>query len=200
MKLDITDLARLYGSQIFLVEGEEEIVNPEEKKNEVKSSSDSIETEKKVEAKAETPKEEVISEPKQIPEPETPKVQAIEIPATLTKGSQVAWKLKAQASMAFVMDANEFKDRSLTGFLKQCIDAAAVDTAKVGFGVINSAAGEWNFSELPVEKVWVFGTSSPFFPNPFVIGGKNLFVYEKLATVINHPEQKAHFIQQLKNQ
>jgi hypothetical protein len=179
MKLDISDLKRLYGPVLFVL-AEEEV-----KENEVPLTE---ETEPQPEVEKAAVSE--ISETDEKPAEEA-------IPPELLQGSPVDWKLKKNATVAFVMDLQEFKNRHLTGFLKTAMQEAQIPLDQVGFGIIDSQANSWNFSDLPVERVWVFGTSVSFRPGPWQMDQKLLYIHDTLTILIQDQSKKDLFIQQL---
>ncbi|MEZ4850599.1 MAG: hypothetical protein R3B93_18685 [Bacteroidia bacterium] len=178
MKLDLSDIQRLYGPVLFVMEEKEmETVSPQN------------------EALSENPPQALESiEPKPESKPQKPAT-----PAELLKGSAVNWKLKKNSTLAFVMDEQEFKNRDLTGFLKQAIEKAKVPAQEVGFGIIDNQADSWDFSNLPVNQVWVFGTSVAFQNAPFVIEQGQVFVHDPLSVLTQDLNKQEILIRQLTN-
>lgn len=127
--------------------------------------------------------------------PESTEKQSVPDFSILTEGSVVEWKLKPTSQLVLVLSQQEFSDRSLTGFLKNCIVEAAVNTEHVGFGILDPTASSWNFSDLPVPTAWVFGTS--FSPQMIRLNERTLFIHPTLTSLKENIELKNALIQQL---
>ncbi len=135
------------------------------------------------------------SVPESVPVAEPPKpevVAAKEVPPVVTPpqppvtaGIPIDWKLKPGAKVVFVMQEQEFKDRELTGFLKDQVQATQLDTSHVGFGVAAQGTPDW--SGLPTPYGVGFGVETP-------AGATHLFSVPSLHEARTRPEAHARLI------
>ncbi|MEZ4776361.1 MAG: hypothetical protein R3D00_24515 [Bacteroidia bacterium] len=165
MDFSTEDISRLYGQYLFVV-----------------AQDDLTEIEQASEIKNEN-----------YPEPADD--QSVLDFSIVTSGSAIDWKLKQTSQLVLVLSQKEFTDKSLTGFLKQCIIEAAVNTDQVGFGILDPTAESWNFSDLPVSFAWVFGTTLS--PQTITLNDNTLFIHPPLAGLLEDGEKKKALIQQL---
>ncbi|MDX2247502.1 MAG: hypothetical protein SF052_12030 [Bacteroidia bacterium] len=165
MEFTTEDISRLYGQYLFIIEKED------------------------------IPATEPVIEIQNEKNPEETVVPPLPDFSVLTSGSPIEWKLRPTSKLVLVLSRKEFADKTLTGFLKTCLDEAGINTTLAGFGIMDETAVSWNFTDVPVTHAWVFGIN---FPTPeAAIGGKIFFIHPSLEMLKQKSEIKADLIRQL---
>jgi len=109
MQLSPSDILRLYGKKLFILEEKEQSTSPNEQEV------------KRPQIAATEPAKEV---------------DAVQAPSLFSSGAPVIWKMKPEAKLALILHKSEFTNRELTGLLKASLVKAGINPALVGFGVI----------------------------------------------------------------
>ncbi|MEO1448689.1 MAG: hypothetical protein AAFV07_04130 [Bacteroidota bacterium] len=176
------DIARLYGSRLFILSGEGE-------------AAVSAPVEEKAEATApEPPKPAPEPVVEKVPTPPEPKIQE---PTLLVEGFPAVWKMKREAKLALILHEEEFKNKDLTSRLKNMVVEAGIPTGEIGFGVIQTNATSLDLRDMPVEKGIIFGPPPGVGSSPAVWRGKTWYLTHKLATA-SDPDAQAHMQNTLK--
>ena len=162
------DVRRLYGPRLFLLP------------DALAASPQSVPVEA-AEAAAPSPPEPAV----------TAEAPAAPDPAIFAAGSAIDWKMKANANLALVLTAAEFSNRELTALLKQAVLDAGVNVARIGFGIYESEAPNWNFGSMPVSVAVVCGACAGYLSQPLTVADKQLFPAPLLSDAARHPDQRA---------
>lgn len=177
------DIARLYGSRLFILSGETEglLAPPAQEKPEAEGAP-------------------VAKEPEPAPQPEKPapppEPKAPE-PTLLIEGFPAVWKMKRDAKLALILHEAEFKDKELTSKLKNMVVEAGIPTGEIGFGVIQTNSTSLDLRDMPVEKGIIFGPPPGMDLTPAVWRNKSWQLTYKLAAATS-PDIQAHISAALK--
>lgn len=162
------DVKRLYGSRLFLLP-DDPAASPLSVPTEHAEATTTATPEPAVEAKA----------------------PAALDPAIFATGTAIDWKMKANANLALVLTAAEFATRELTALLKQAVLDAGVNVARIGFGIYEADAPNWDFGSMPVSVAVVCGACAGQLSQPLTVGDKQLFPAPSLSDAARHPDQQA---------
>ncbi len=124
---------------------------------------------------------------------ESEESQAKELPTVppeiLKSGHKIDWKLKPDSQLALIIQTSEFGNKELTGLLKQCMVQSGVSLKKIGFGVFEDSANDFNLMDMPTPAGILF---SPF-PNqvsqPIEWNDKHVFGAESLVTLADEAKR-----------
>lgn len=188
MKLNSSDILRLYGKKLFVLEGWEKsdtvdkdiLEQAPKQETEVSEKVEIAETPVEVpEKKAEPQEVEVVVETK----PESPKIDL----SRFTTGSPVVWKMKPSAKFALILHKSEFTNRALTSLLKQSILKAGIDPALVGFGVIENESTHVKLENMSVDFALICDKMGDA-PSPLTLSSKKVWLIPRLSEL---PENEA---------
>lgn len=188
MKLTSSDIRRLYGKKLFILDGWEK--SPVSTESET-SPEQVIEAESKPEPEVAleervVEKDELVVEEAKVAEPEVAKVEPIEKISEpdlscFTSGKPVIWKMKPGSRLALILQKSEFTNRDLTGLLKASIVKAGIDPAMVGFGIIEDQCTAINLEEMSVEVALICNKLGTNFSLPVEWSGKKVWCVSPLA-------------------
>lgn len=209
MKLNSSDILRLYGKKLFVLEGweksptspdpvevseEKPVLIAEEvgKQTEIqeKVASPVVPEEKVVEEVLVEKAEKIVTEPQE-PEP-VEVLEKVEAPdlSRFSSGKAVVWKMKPSSKLALILPKSEFTNRELTGLLKASIVKAGIDPAFVGFGVMEEGSQAINLDDMAVNFALICNKLGGDLSSPVELAEKKLWLVPALAELAAQPEKQ----------
>ncbi|MEO0468563.1 MAG: hypothetical protein AAF206_03000 [Bacteroidota bacterium] len=183
MQFSGEDIKRLYGARFFVI-ATEELETPD---------IQSVSPEPVVSSSEETPPESIeevavkshVNEMEAPAHPPKPNYEQ----ERLTSGTAPVWKLKPGASLALILQPEEFTNKEATGFLKQALVSASVDVSKIGFGVLENNANACQLTDMPTPTGLIFQDWDQDWPaEGFNLGEKRVYVLPSLDSIRANPE------------
>lgn len=187
MKLSKADIKNLFGEHLFIIPDDQ--ASPETVVETVEEPVATIE--RPVEAKG-------VVEEKIVETVEEAITQAPAELKPLSEGEPVVWKMRTGATLALVLTESEFKNKLITGSLKQIVVDAGINPKEIGFGVLNESAEEWDFSEMPVPTAVVF-RAIPVKKNPVVLSNGKVHISYPVAEVVMDTHKQSALLKLFKH-
>ncbi|GAB4422066.1 MAG: hypothetical protein OHK0039_37790 [Bacteroidia bacterium] len=194
MHLSFEDIARLYGRQIFIVPAQRDHTQATPPTPQPVADTQVAEAPVVHTPEVQTPVVHTLVV--QTPVVHTPVVQtpaelpAEPLPVCMRRGGSIDWKMKPAAVVAFVLLADEFADRKLTSLLRELVLAAAIDTDRIGFGVLQAGYSTWDFSTLAVPQAVACCDFPEKLPQPVVWGERRILLAAPLARIATDPRYR----------